>query len=72
MDMCNFAYYSRLFRMQIHIVNEDIGIVLTTMQGELKLNLERMIQSDDSILFDTNSGVVLNELSKRIKIFQAA
>lgn len=42
------------------------------MQGELKLNLERMIQSDDDISFGANSGVVLNELSKRIKVFQAA
>lgn len=31
--------------------NEDIGMVLTATQGEVKRNLERMIQNDDSVLF---------------------
>lgn len=65
-------WYEERIDQSEYIYDEDIGIVLTTMQGELKLNLERMIQSDDSISFCTNSGVVLNELSKRIKVFQAA
>ena len=36
--------------------NEDIGMVLTATQ-------------DDSVLFGTNSGVVLNALSQYIKTF---
>ncbi|MCG7657443.1 hypothetical protein [Wielerella bovis] len=55
-----------------HIYDKDIGIILTTKQGEVKLNLERMIQSDDDITFGSNSHIVIQELNKRIRTFQAA
>ena len=42
--------------MQVVYWYEDIGMVLTATQ-------------DDSVLFGTNSGVVLNALSQYIKTF---
>ena len=50
-----------------HVYDKDIGIILMTQQGKVKLNLERMIQSNDGISFGTNSSVVIQELNKRMK-----
>lgn len=56
-----------------NVYDKDIGMILTTTQGEVKLNLERIMQSDDDIIFDGSSHiVVIHELNKRIRAFQAA
>lgn len=53
--------------------DEDVGIIITTRQGQrIYLNLERLIQNNDGITFGSNSSVVIQELNKRIKDFQAA
>lgn len=52
--------------------DEDVGIIIFTPERQIKLNLERMVQSDDDITFGSNSHIVIHELNKRIRAFQAA
>ena len=49
-------WYEERMEKYKHVYDENIGMVLTATQ-------------DDSVLFGTNSGVVLNALSQYIKTF---
>lgn len=57
MEITQVVYwYEERMEKYKHVYDENIGMVLTATQ-------------DDSVLFGTNSGVVLNALSQYIKTF---